>query len=341
MRPILTINLEKLKENTKLITGMVRRVGGVPFAVVKVVGGLPEIGQALLVAGAEGLADSRLDNIIKLRQGGITASIILLRSPALSQIQQVISFTDVSLNSEKQVLAALSHEAGAQQRKHGVILMVDLGDGREGVPPNDLVDLVRFTERLPHIYVYGIGTNFTCFSGEIPTPEHMRKLVHLKESFNNNIRFLSAGTSSGLYLLGSPLETNPWLRKINHWRIGESLFLGANITTKEPLPGCYQDACLLNAEVIEVQTKALTGFPKSRRIVVALGLQELGAGKVKPLDPKLKIVGLSSDHLVLVSDAQEGHTIKVGDILTFSLDYQSLLAVATSPYVAIKYSDCL
>lgn len=342
MYPVLEINLAKLKHNTEVITEMIKDFGGITFAVTKVVGGEPKIGQTLLAGGALGLADSRLSNIIKLRQAGINAPILLLRSPALSEIEQVVSLTDISLNSEKQVLSVLNHEAAKQQKMHGVILMTDLGDGREGVSPDQLANLVKYTRELSNLFIYGIGTNLACFSGEIPTLEHMRKLIGLRSLVGNDVQYLSGGNSSGLYLLIRNLRDKPWLSKINHWRIGESIFLGYDITTKEALPNCYQDACLLKAEVIEVQEKAVVNYAKAVRIVVALGLQEIGAGRLYPCDPRFRIMGSSSDHLVIVSESPDSHMIKVGSIITFALDYQSLLATATSPYVTITYNnDCL
>ena len=342
MYPILEINLAKLKHNTEAITKMIKDFGGITFAVTKVVGGEPEIGQALLAGGARGLADSRISNIIKLRQAGITAPILLLRSAALSEIKQVISLTDISLNSEKQVLLALNNEAVVQQKRHGVILMTDLGDGREGVSPDRLVDLAEYAKELSQLFIYGIGTNLACFSGETPTLEHMRKLVDLSRLIGNDVQYISGGNSSGLYLLTSNQWDKPWLKEINHWRIGESIFLGCDITTKEPLRNCYQDVCMLKAEVIEVQEKAVANYPKTVRIVVALGRQEIGAGRLYPSNSRFRIIGTSSDHLVLVSESPDSHTNKVGSIITFALDYQSLLATATSPYVTITFNnDCL
>ena len=50
--------------------------------------------------------------------------------------------TDTSLNAELSVQHSLSESAQRQGRVHGVIIMVELGDLREGALPEELVDLL-------------------------------------------------------------------------------------------------------------------------------------------------------------------------------------------------------
>lgn len=332
MWPRLEINLSKIQENTKVITEIIQQYGGQVDGVVKVVAGEPAVARAMLAGGLQGLADSRLANIVRMRLAGINCPITLLRSPALSEIAQVIEYTDLSLNSEKTVLAALAKEASRQGKTHKVIVMTDLGDGREGVAPAHLADLVAYTRSLNNIELVGIGTNFTCFSGQPPTLEQLRKLVELKEQLAQGIDLLiSAGTSSTLHLINSGQWQAAWLKQINHWRIGESIFFGHDIITQQPLANCWQNACLLKAEIIEIQEKDPFGDQRAKRGIVALGTQELGAGSLRPISAGVQVLGASSDHLV-VSLTKD---YKIGDILSFSLDYQALLVSATSPYVQV------
>jgi len=71
----------------------------------------------------------------RLKAAGIDSSYMLLRLPALSGVDEVVESVDVSLNSELTVLAALSRAAVSRGRVHDVMLMVDLGDLREGIWP--------------------------------------------------------------------------------------------------------------------------------------------------------------------------------------------------------------
>ncbi|MCT6985900.1 alanine racemase, partial [Salmonella enterica] len=70
-------------------------------------------------------------NLKKIREIGCTTC--LLRSPCLSEIEDVIRYADISLNSEPIIMRALSQEAQRQGKTHQVLLMVDMGDLREGI----------------------------------------------------------------------------------------------------------------------------------------------------------------------------------------------------------------
>ncbi len=345
MEPTLEIDIRKIEHNTRCIAAHVHRSGGTIFGVTKVFGGNPTIARAMIEGGVDGLADSRLVNIRRMRASGIDVPMLLVRSPLLSEVDQVVAQATTSLNSEKEVLVALSTASLAQGVTHQVILMTDLGDGREGVDPLALKDLVDHAQSLAGLTVAGIGVNLACFSGVIPTITHMEQLIALADTcgLRGQAMVLSGGNSSALPLLFTSTDDTSRMHCINHWRIGESIFFGWDILTKEPLKGCYGSACILLAEVIELQLKPSITGKISWQAIVALGTQEIGTGMVTPVLSDLVVVGVSSDHLALAVPC-EG-VIQVGDILQFYLDYPSLMATATCPYVVFRYvkklSNCL
>ena len=112
-----------------------------------------------------------------------------------------------------------------------------------------------------------------------------------------NLR-ISGGNSSALHVMRCGQWSGTWTSLINNLRIGESAFLGWDIVDKTPLPGCCQDVCRLMAEVIEVQVKP-TPQKRGSEAVVALGRQDIGAGRVWPISAGMEVVGVTSDHLVL------------------------------------------
>ena len=69
-------------------------------AVTKCVCGDPDIVRAILAGGVRTIAESRLDNVRRIREAGIGCDILLLRLPALSQVDDVVALTQSSLNSE-------------------------------------------------------------------------------------------------------------------------------------------------------------------------------------------------------------------------------------------------
>ena len=171
--PRLEIDPGKIEHNARTLVERLAARGIAVTGVTKGTLGLPEIARALMRGGATRLADSRIENIRALRRAGLSASMTLIRSPMLSQVDGVVAHADVSFNTELEVLGGLSSAAMRAGKSHTVVLMVELGDLREGILPGDLEHIVRETLRLPNIALEGIGTNLACRSGVAPGPENM------------------------------------------------------------------------------------------------------------------------------------------------------------------------
>ena len=175
--PYLTIDLARIEHNTRIIVELCRSCGIEVAAVTKAVCGHPAVAAAMLRGGAVSLADSRFENIRRMKDAGLDAPFMLLRLPPLSRIGETLETADLSLNSELVVLEALSAAAVARAEVHDVILMVDLGDLREGIWPGDLVAFAKNATGLPGIRVMGLGANLACLAGVVPTEENMERLV--------------------------------------------------------------------------------------------------------------------------------------------------------------------
>ena len=152
--------------------------------VTKGVCGQPDVARAMLRGGVTSIADSRVENLQRLRAAGIHTRYMLLRIPALSRVEEVVEVADVSLDSELAVLEGVSQAAHARDRIHDVVLMVDLGDLREGIWPDDLVPFTREALRLPGIRIKGLGTNLACFGGVVPSADNMNQLIELAEEID-------------------------------------------------------------------------------------------------------------------------------------------------------------
>ena len=335
MYPRLEINLTKIQHNAYVIVDMCAKLGIEITGVTKVALGIPAVARALVAGGVTSLGDSRLANIMRMHEAGIHQTMWLLRSPALSEVEAVVEHVDVSLNSEFTVLLALSRAATRQRKEHQVILMADLGDLREGVRPKELARLWLQAGALPGIKLLGFGTNFACGNGVLPASDNMTQFVRLKKDLAVRAPLLSAGNSSALHLMRQGYWQGAWVSQVNHLRIGESIFLGWDIIDQTPLDGCYTDACMLQAEVIEVQEKTSIERGRHRRGLLALGKQDLGAGRLEPVCQKIEILGSSSDHMILDLGQED---ITVGDVCQFRVDYGALLGLFTSPYVKKTFS---
>jgi len=344
---VLTINLKKLEHNARLICDQARAVGVSVYGVTKGLCGLPAAALAFKQAGVAAIADSRLENIAAMRAAGVAGPFVLLRLPSLSRVEEAVKLADVSLNSELRTLQALDNAAAVLGIRHKVILMVDVGDLREGVWPEDFPPLLTECLRLRHIEVVGLGTNLACYGGVIPDENNMALLRRLAEDAEQRLArklVVSGGNSSSL----ASLFSGKFPAGINNLRIGEGIVLGREAINRQPIPGAYLDACTLTAEVIELKTKpsvpvgttgqdAFGGVPVfvdrglRQRAILSLGRQDTVPEGLAPVLDGAEVVGASSDHLILDVTAVPG--MQIGDLVTFIPGYGALLAAATSPYV--------
>ncbi len=347
--PYVTIDLDKIEHNARVIVELCRAHGIAVVGVTKCTRGHPEIAQAMRRGGVSAIGESQLENIHRLKSAGVDPPYMLLRLPSPSEADEVVASVDVSLNSELSVLAALSQAAQRRGRRHDVIIMVDLGDLREGLWPRDLTNFMREALRLRGIRVAGLGTNLACFGGVVPSEENMRRLSELagavERNFGLKLDWLSGANSSGLNLIA----TGRMPARVNQARIGEAILLGRETTHRQPWPDTYQDAFSLRAEILELKSKpsapvgersqdafghlaAFENRGEIERALVNIGREEISIEGLTPHDSRLKILGASSSYLVVDTSAAAG-AFKVGDELTFTLNYGALLTAMTSEYV--------
>jgi predicted amino acid racemase len=344
--PRLEIDLGKIQHNARTLVERLARRGISVTGVTKATLGSPEIAHAMLQAGVSDLGDSRIENIEAMRRSHVSARMSLIRSPMLSQVKRVVASADVSCNTELEAIRRLSLEARKSNRVHAVVLMVELGDLREGIMPADLLATVRETLSLPNIVLKGIGTNLACRSGASPDDTNMGELSSLATSieatFDISLEIVSGGNSANLEWVFSSADT----KRINNLRLGESILLGREALHRNVIDGLHTDAITLVAEVIESKVKptqpsdklAQTAFgtrPAAAnrgaitQTILAIGIQDIDPSGLRP--PKgTEILGGSSDHLITTSNAD---IARVGAEMTFQLDYSALVRAMTSPFV--------
>ncbi len=345
--PQITVDTNKIRHNAGRVAGLCKEGGVAVAGVVKATCGLPEAARAMLAGGVAMLGDSRLENLERL--AGFSVPRLLLRLPMPSQAAEVVQHAEISLNSETSTLKELGREARKRGKTHGVILMLELGDLREGLPLGEVSRAVLETLKIPGIRLLGVGTNLTCYGGVLPDPENLGALaetaVRIRKEFNIPLPWVSGGNSSTLPLLQAGLLPGG----INHLRVGEAILLGRETAYGKPLQGSFQDAFTLQAEVIEAKdkpslpwgTRGLDAFGQKpafpdrgmrKKVILALGRQDAHPENLRPLDPRITILGASSDHLLL--DVTEAKTpCGVGDRVAFRPNYGGLLQLMTSPYV--------
>ncbi|WP_053957042.1 ornithine racemase Orr [Inediibacterium massiliense] len=342
--PRIEVDIKKIEHNTKVLVDLCENIQ--IAGVTKVFCGHEEIAKAIVRGGVNFLADARIENLKKLENINIPK--ILLRLPMNSQVKEVVTYSDISLNSEIKTIKNLSKEAIKQNKKHKIILMIDLGDLREGIW-GDPIDTIKEIKDLEGIEIIGVGTNLTCYGGVIPSEENLGRLIKIREEieerFNISLSILSGGNSSSLYLI----EKGRMPSKINHLRLGEAIVLGRETAYGDKIENTYEDAFTFVAEIIELKEKpsvpigeiGMDAFGNKpifedngirKRAILAVGRQDVQTENIIPIDENMKILGASSDHLILdITDAKDKY--EAGDEVRFKLSYGGILQLMTSSYI--------
>jgi predicted amino acid racemase len=347
--------MEKLRANLETVGTAVKGAGCSLALVTKSFCADERIVQMLAASPlVDYLADSRLQNL--RRCAGRGKATMLLRLPQACEIEEVISYADISLNSELDTLGLLDAEAGRQRKRHKVILMIDLGDLREGLYFTDEERILKTAEAvrgMPNLILHGIGANLTCYGTIIPKKDNLSVLAALAERIREGcgveLPVVSGGNSSSFYLIGrGELPAG-----INNLRLGEAFIVGREAAYKTRIPNTFDDAVSLEAQIIEIQTKpslplgerGVDAFEERpvfrdrgriRRAICAVGRQDLELRGIIPAGKGLEILGASSDHLIVDLSASE-RDYRTGEILRFIPNYAALLRLFTSPYTGRVY----
>ena len=348
-----TIDLQGLRHNIKVIKGWMDKHQASWTVVTKVLCGHTSTLTALQSLGIKSMGDSRLTNLRAIEKITPDLETWYLRVADLSSVKDVVSLADVSLNSETEVIISLNDEAKKIDRVQRIIIMIELGDLREGILPGSLIKFYETVFDLSNIEVIGIGANLGCLAGAVPNIDQFTQLALYREllelKFKRKLQLISAGSSAVLPLL---LEgTLP--KAINHFRIGEAIFLGTDLINGGTLPGLKDDAIILEAEIAEIKEKGLvplaetismTPFESDQvdgdfspgqrgfRALVSVGQLDTEITGLTPINSHYHIAGASSDVTVVnIGDDQDG--LKVGDTIKFRLNYAALLRLMSGKYI--------
>ena len=335
------IRVDGVVQNYRVMTAAASAAGVRCTTVVKVLGGYRPLIDALMQAGADSLAEAQLPGLVSL--AGQPVETWLIRTPPISEAANIVRYADVSLNTELATIQALGKAAVGQGRTHKVVIVVELGDRREGVMPDDVVPLAQATASTAGVEFYGLGAVLGCNSGVVPSPDNQGLLVDVLDAVENKIGaalpVVSGGSSSALNML---MEGRLPAR-VNHLRVGETLFTGRVVDFGTPLPGGCLDPFTLTAEILEIKDKPSKPvgvrapgevpvdldprFPDEgirRRALVGVGSQDTDLHELFPIDEGVRVLGGSSD--VLIADITDCPVpYRVGEHMTFSLGYHAIL----------------
>jgi len=344
--PVLEVNLKKVHENIKSMVDLCSSQGIGISGVVKGFDALPEVAKQFENAGCTHIASSRMDQLIKLKKYGFEKPFMMIRVPMFSEIKELVEFVDISTNSEIETLDRIQEECKLQGKKHKVILMLDLGDLREGfIDEEEFVSLAEYVENnLNNVELHGVGTNLGCYGSIMPSVDNLGKLCsiaeRIEEKINRRLEIISGGGTTSLPLL----MDGKMPKRVNNLRVGEGILLAQDLEEYwgYDMKHMHKDIFVLKAQVVEVKYKPthpigeifIDAFGEKptyedngtrKRALLAVGKQDFGLhDKLIPLKKGVKIVGSSSDYLIIDVGDCEVET-KVGDVLDFIMYYPAMM----------------
>lgn len=351
--PRLCIHLDRIRDNAVRVTDLCRPAGVSVYAVTKGVCADPRVAQAMLDGGCEAFADSRIQNLASLKRAFPDKERLLIRTPMRCELQDAVQYATCSAVSMIEGIEALEAECAAQKLKHDVLLMFDLGDRREGILECEMDTFVRAFKRCTRVRLRGVGVNFACFAGTLPSRSALERLLaarlFMESGLGYRVPICSGGATSTLKLL----EDGVLPQGVNQLRIGGAVLMAGDGTWQRSIPWLRKDTMELEAQIVEVREKPSlpegpTGkdaFGQSRtfedrgrrlRAILAVGRQDIPLEGLTPLDHGVKILGSSSDHTIL--EATDGTaSLKWGDVLRFGVSYDAMLGLTTSSYISRAY----
>lgn len=352
----ITLNRKSLAINYSYLQELFKKNSIEWAPVLKMLCGNKTFLEFVLSLGEEQVCDARLTNLKKIKSINPKKETIYIKPPAKRSIAKVVKYADVSFNTEFTTIKWLSEEAVKQQKVHRIIIMIELGDLREGILGEHLMTFYKKIFELPNISVSGIGANLNCLSGIMPSRDKLiqmslyEQLIEAK--FGKKIDFVSGGSSVMI-----PLLFKKQIPKgVNHFRIGETLFFGIDLFTNKTIPKMKDDVFLLYAEIIEITQKSIVPYgnleenPSGETVeinpedygknhsrgILDIGLLDISKTEfITPVDKNISFIGASSDMLV-VDLSETNKKYKVGDLVSFKMKYMGALLVMNSEYIEKK-----
>ncbi len=359
----LLIKTKKIIENIEKVSNLMESHSIEWTLIVKILSGhkkiLREIIQNPIIKRINSLGDSRLTGLRRIKEINPDIITMYIKPPAIKYIPSIVEYADISLNSSFKTIEALNEEARKKKKVHKIVIMIEMGELREGVIRENILGFYDKVFKLSNIEIIGLGTNLGCMYGVEPTYDKMIQLSLYKQlleaRFNRKIPYISGGSSITLPLI----KKRKIPAAINHLRIGQAVFLGTSPYDNEKFDCLSTDIFELSANIIEVEKKETTPsgsisegnvghigsieYPaevyKSYRAIVDFGVLDVDIKNIKPKDKNISFFGTTSDMTVFDLGLNKvknssNDKYKVGDRLKFVPNYMAVARLMNSKYIS-------
>lgn len=357
----LIIQTEKIKNNIKYLSDYFDQHNIHWSLITKVFSGDQEFLKNILtddvIAKVNSVGDSRLSSLKNLKAVNPDMRTIYIKPPAQVYADEVVKYADISLNSSFSTILSLNEAAKRINKVHQIIIMIELGELREGIKQSDIMTFYEKVFDLSNIEVIGIGSNLGCMYGIAPTYEKLLQLTQYKalisDKFKKDLKFISGGSSITLPLIEN--QTIP--TDINHFRIGEAAFFGVTPLTNQKFNELSIDTFEFTANIIELEDKNTVpegiisdanightaAFDENKKdeitvkAILDFGLLDVDKTDLEVIDKSLIFVGITSDMIVVdlgTNRTKDGiKKYSIGDKIRFKPNYMAVARLLNSKFI--------
>lgn len=354
----LHIHSDRIIGNIKKLNEFLKPRGIEWTLVTKILNGYKPILEKILsdpaIKQVHSIGDSRISNLRAIKEIKPDIITIYIKPPAVNQAKNVVQYADISLNSSFETIKQLDIEAKKQGKIHRIIVMIEMGELREGVVRDQILNFYEKIFKMKNINVIGIGTNLGCMYGVEPTYDKLIQLSLYRQlietTFNVKLELVSSGSSITLPLVAM----NKIPKGVSHFRIGEAAFLGVSPYDGEKFKNLSTNAFTFSADIVELEKKEVVPdgkigdaaigetadfnkleYDESYRAIADFGELDVDYRNLIPKDDQLNFVGTTSDMTVYDLGLRNGK-YRVGDQVHFNPNYMAVARLTNSKYMTKK-----
>ncbi len=356
----LTIDTDKICSNIIKLQNYLSKNGITWTLVTKMLCGdkasLEKIIPAVCIKNLHSVGDSRITNLRIIKEIKPDVVTMYIKPPALNQVKNVVKYANISLNTSYKTIEALNREAERQGKIHRIIVMIEMGELREGVLRDDILNFYEKVFNLKNIEINGIGTNLGCMYGIEPTYDKLIQLSLYKNlveaKFDHKLELVSGGSSITLPLISK--QKVP--KGVNHFRIGEAALLGTSPLDNKKFRNLSTSAINFSGDILELYKKEVVpdgimgeaavghiaelsegtnDHKESYRCIVDFGELDVDASNLIPKDSRVKFVGTTSD-MTVYDIGEQGGGYHVHQQMHFFPNYMSVARIMNSRYMSKK-----
>lgn len=361
----LEINIKKIADNINKL-GLYLNENNITWSLItKVFSGERDFMKKILtdeiICNLHSIGDSRLSSLKVLKSINPHVKTIYIKPPAILDADDVVEFADISLNTSFETIKALNNAAARKKKIHQVIIMIDMGELREGVLPENIVDFYEAVFTFNNIKIIGIGTNLGCLYGIEPTYDKLMQLSLYKQiielKFNQKINLISGGSSITLPLIDQKMLP----KEINHFRIGEAAFFGTSPLYQKQFLNLSTDTFKFFGNIIELKEKKSVPIGNmsgggigdvsiieesdySRvglRAILDFGILDVNKDDISVNDKNMKFIGTTSDMTIYEImnnfDAKKETKFKIGNRVYFTPKYMAVARLLSSNFIEKEF----